>query len=71
MEQEELKVKYPEVVVQLTGEDGNAFFILGSIRRALRKANVPQAEIDVFIHEATRGDYDDLLQTCMKWVTVE
>jgi hypothetical protein len=65
-----MEPKYPDVVVQLTNQDGNAFFILGTVRRALRKANVPQAEIDLFIHEATRGDYDDLLQTCMKWVTV-
>ena len=31
--------KYPEVVVQLSGEDGNAFAILGSVQKAMdRKA---------------------------------
>jgi hypothetical protein len=69
--EQELKVRYPNITVELTGQDGNAFFILGTVKRALRKGNVPQAEIDQFFHEATQGDYDDLLQTCMKWVNVE
>ena len=30
-------IRYPDVVVQLTGEDGNAFAILGTVRRALRQ----------------------------------
>ena len=64
------EVKYPEIEVQLVGEDGNAFAIMGSVTEALRRADVPQAEIDAFIAEATSGDYDRLLQTCMRWVSV-
>jgi hypothetical protein len=63
-------VKYPDVVVQLTGQDGNAFLILGLVRRALSKAEVPQSEIDAFMAEATAGDYNNLLSTCMRWVEV-
>lgn len=63
-------IKYPEVAVQLTGQDGNAFLILGLVRRALSKAEVPQAEIDAFMAEATAGDYNHLLSTCMSWVEV-
>jgi hypothetical protein len=61
--------KYPEVVVQLTGEDGNAFFILGRVSKAMRRAKVPDSEIKEFVTEAQSGNYDNLLQTCMRWVT--
>ena len=61
-------VKYPDVHVQLTGEDGNVFFIMGRIGTALRRANVPQEEIDKFYEEAKSSDYDNALQTVMKWV---
>lgn len=64
------EVKHPEVSVQLTGQDGNAFAILGRVRTALRQAGVPDDEIKEFMAEATAGDYDHLLATCMKWVDV-
>jgi hypothetical protein len=60
--------RYPGVQVQLSGEDGNAFAILGRTAAALRHAGVPQEEIDAFFAEATSGDYDHLLQTTMAWV---
>jgi hypothetical protein len=63
-------VKYPDIKVKLTGEDGNAFFILGKVDRALRKANVPKVERDEFFKQAQSGDYDNLLRTCMQWVDV-
>ena len=62
--------KYPEVEVQLSGADGNVFNILGLTKRALRKAGVPQAEVDEYFREATQGDYDHALQTTMRWVDV-
>jgi hypothetical protein len=34
----------------------------------LRRAGVPQEEIDQYFAEATSGDYDYLLQTTMRWV---
>jgi hypothetical protein len=60
--------RYPDVQVQLSGEDGNAFAILGRTAGALRRAGVPQEEIDQYFAEATSGDYDYLLQTTMRWV---
>jgi hypothetical protein len=62
--------KYPDVKVRLSGEDGNAFAILGRVRNAMRKARIPKEEIDAFMTEATAGDYDGLLGTCMRWVDV-
>jgi hypothetical protein len=64
-----MDVKYPEVEVQLSGEDGNAFFIIGRVRAALRRAGISKDEIDTFSQEAMWGDYDNVLQTAMKWVT--
>lgn len=62
--------KYPGVKVPLVGEDGNANMIIGRVRRALMRAEAPKAEIDLFVEEATSGDYDNVLQTAMRWVDV-
>lgn len=63
--------KHPEITVKLVGEDGNAFAILGRMQRAMRRARLPDAEIQAFVDEAMEGDYDHLLATCTNWVTVE
>jgi len=65
----QLEVRHPEVEVCLVGEDGNAFAILGRVQRALRHAGVPKEERDAFMQEATSGDYEHLLQTCLRWVS--
>lgn len=59
-----------DAVVCLTGEDGNAFSILGRVRRAIRHSNHPELA-DAFLQEAMAGDYDHLLATCFRYVTVE
>ena len=63
--------KYPEITVRLTGEDGNAFNILGICLQAMRGAGLSQEERDAFQAEATSGNYDHLLTTCMEWFEVE
>lgn len=63
-------VKYPEIPVKLTGRDGNAFAILGSVINALKRAQVPKTEIDEFAEQAMAGDYDALLRPCMQWMQV-
>jgi hypothetical protein len=62
--------KYPDVHVRLTGRDGNAFMVLGTVLAALKRAGVSQAERDAFRTEAMAGDYDHLLATAMRWVEV-
>lgn len=59
-----------DAVVVLTGTDGNAFAILGKMRRAILKSNHPEL-IDQFMADATSGDYDHLLAICFRYVTVE
>jgi hypothetical protein len=66
-----MEPKYPHITVKLVGEDGNAFAILGRCQRAMRQAGLPKAEIDAFFTEAKSGDYNHLLQTCMRWFEVE
>jgi hypothetical protein len=64
-----MEPRYPEIEVPLVGEDGNAFFIIGRVQRALKHGGVPASEIEEFQNEAMSGDYDHLLQTAMRWVT--
>lgn len=61
---------YPDIKVQLTGEDGNGFFIVSRTARALSRGGVSKQSVDEFRHEATSRDYDHLLATVQKWVTV-
>ena len=66
-----MEPKYPNITVNLVGNDGNAMTILGQCTRTARLNGVPQDEIDTFFDEATSGNYDHLLQTCMRWFDVE
>lgn len=62
---------YPEVEVQLVGEDGNAFFIVGRVRRAMEKAGLWK-EAKVFFNEAlAQPSYDALLQHVMRTVSTK
>ncbi len=65
-----MEVKVPDVEVQLTGVDGNAFAILGAVQRSLKKAGVDAEVSKEFLDEAASGDYDHLLATVMRWVAV-
>jgi hypothetical protein len=66
-----MDVKYPNITVKLTGEDGNALAIIGSVRRALRRQGVPAEEVKAFFDEAMSGDYFNVIATAMRWVEVE
>tara|TARA_Y100000310_G_C20355380_1_gene656392 strand:+ start:519 stop:734 length:216 start_codon:yes stop_codon:yes gene_type:complete len=70
MIREEKTIKYPEIEVELVGTDGNAFALIGKVQKALKEAEVSKEELDEFFNEATSGDYNHLLQTCMAWVNV-
>lgn len=61
--------RHPEVEVQLTGTDGNAFAVLAAVSSALRRGGY-RDEVDEFMAEAMSGDYDHLLATATRWVTV-
>lgn len=63
-------VKFPKAKVDLTRVDGNAFAILGTVKKALAKAGATKDEQAEFMREATSGNYDNLLQTVMRWVEI-
>lgn len=63
--------KYPHVFVQLSGQEGNTFAILGRTRKALRAGGCTEQRLAAFWAEATSGDYDHLLMTVARWVTVD
>jgi len=62
--------KYPDVEVQLSGEDGNAFMMIGKTRSALKRHGVSDEEIEQFSTEATSGDYNNVIATIGRWVEV-
>ena len=52
--------------LNILGKDGNAFFILGTAKRAAKRAGWSVEKINTFLDEAKSNDYDHLLQTCNK-----
>lgn len=63
-------IRYPDVHVQLTGEDGNIFYIMGRVRGALKRAGVPEDVISEFVTELTDSDsYEAALRVVMRWVS--
>ena len=56
--------------VKLIGRDGNAFFIIGTVRKALLKKGMEQ-EAKEFMEKATAGDYNNLLRVVMEYVDVD
>jgi hypothetical protein len=61
-------IRYPDVEVELSDMDGNPASIIGRTMKALRRAGVPDAEVSAFTTEARSGDFDNVLQTVMRWV---
>ncbi len=57
--------------VKLIGEDGNAFAIMGRVKKALRRVGADKEYIDKYLSEATSGDYDHLLVVSMEYVDID
>lgn len=45
----------------LIGVDGNAFSIMGYVRRAMKETGFTREEIEAYTKNATSGDYNHLL----------
>jgi hypothetical protein len=58
------------IEVELIGRDGNAFMILGTVIKQMKRNKVSQEVIDQYKKEATSGDYDNLLRVTMEYVEV-
>lgn len=70
MDDRDLTVTYPDVHVQLTGTDGNAFALIARVTAALKRAGHRDA-VESFANEAMdSGSYDELLTFVMRTVAV-
>ena len=67
---EENDMKYPNIEVKLSETDANAFAIVSKVKRTLKRNGVSKEELQEFIDEALSGDYDNVIQTCFRWVNV-
>lgn len=52
----------------LIGVDGNAFSVIGYVRRELERAGNDQAVLDDYTHQATSGDYQHLMWVSMAFI---
>ena len=55
-----MKGPHTKPTVKLIGRDGNAFSIMGRVKKALIGAGADKWYIDGYVEEATAGDYDNL-----------
>jgi len=59
-----------DIHVKLTDQTGNAFFILGTVKRALVRAGHKELA-EKYLKEAQASDYDNLLRVTMEYVEVD
>jgi len=55
--------QHRERVIDLTGPQGNAFFLLGQARSFAKQLRFEQSEIDAMLEKMKSGDYEHLVQT--------
>ena len=70
-EAKKVELRQTGIKVKLVGTDGNAWALIGRVSQALRRGGQSKEFIDAFVKEATSGDYNHLLCTCMKVCEVE
>lgn len=66
-----MNIKYPDVVVPLSGEDGNVFSIIGRVSRAIRKNHGETAAKEFSDAALQSGSYDEVLVLCQQMVVCE
>jgi hypothetical protein len=66
-----MKAPLTKPTVKLIGQDGNAFAILGRVKKALMQAGADKEYVDKYLKEATSVDYDHLLVVSMEYVDVD
>ncbi|MDO8706263.1 MAG: hypothetical protein Q7J84_15080, partial [Sulfuricaulis sp.] len=64
-------IRHPDVTVQLSGEDGNVFFIIGRVSKALRRAGYTEDAEAYRKNCMAAKSYDEVLQITMATVETE
>jgi hypothetical protein len=63
---------YPKPSLQLSGEDGNIFSIVGRARRVMRRAEIPNSVIEEMSNKVmASGSYDEALRVVMGYCDVD
>lgn len=52
----------------LIGLDGNAYSVMGYVRRAMKEQKFTKEEIDEYTNKATSSDYHNLLRVSIEYV---
>lgn len=63
-----MEVKFPDVEVQLSGQDGNAFSIIGRVSQALKRAGHREGAEEFRQAAFAAESYDAVLQLVMRTV---
>ncbi len=66
-----MKAPSSKPTVKLIGQDGNAFSVMGNVKRALKRAGADREYLDQYLKQAISGDYNHLLTVSMKYVNIE
>jgi hypothetical protein len=63
--------KYPNIIItmDLEGQDGNAFVIMGAVSKRLKMAGATKEEISQYTMDSMSGDYENLIAVQSKWVS--
>mgnify|MGYP005819696551 FL=1 len=64
-------VEHERPELQIGGEDGNAYMIIGRASKAWRGAGLPAEAWKEIEREMVSGDYDHLINTVMKHFDTE
>lgn len=63
---------YPEIVVKLSGTDGNVFALAGRVKSAMQKGGAERSDTKWFIDQLFQcGSYSEALGLMMTMVTVK
>lgn len=67
------KPRYPNITIEidLTGPSGNCWAIMSATRRALYRVGASSVQVEQYLDEATKKDYQELLAITEQWVGVE
>lgn len=68
----EAKPEFPRYDIPVSPPDGNAFSVMGAVKKALKAHGVDAAEISKYTEEAmASNDYNHLLVVSMEWVDLQ
>ena len=61
------KKKTKGIEIDLTGPQGNAFFLLGTASKLGRQLGWDRDEIEILLRQMNQGDYENLVNTFDKY----